>query len=200
VLAAVGRLKEALTVKQQVRTLEPFVPAFTATVADLFWLNGQNDEAVALLKSMPQGSTVAAQNLARIYASMGRYSEAAESLNSVSDAAYSPGTVAEAARLMRTAPATTPSPQSVRRLGTLSFVFLHVGAPERALEPNEARAEGGFAVAIQIGHLWHPSYAPMRKTERFKAFVRKVGLVDYWRARGWPEFCKPVGADDFVCE
>jgi hypothetical protein len=60
--------------------------------------------------------------------------------------------------------------------------------------------------------LWHPSYAPARKTERFKAFARNAGLVDYWRAKGWPEFCRPVtperasakagpmGADDFACE
>jgi len=36
--------------------------------------------------------------------------------------------------------------------------------------------------------------------ERFKALVRKAGLVDYWRARGWPDVCHPVGADDFACE
>ena len=51
-----------------------------------------------------------------------------------------------------------------------------------------------------IAMLWHPSYAPVRKTERFKAYVRKAGLVDYWRASGWPEFCRPIGADDFVCD
>jgi hypothetical protein len=39
----------------------------------------------------------------------------------------------------------------------------------------------------------------VRKTERFKAYVRKAGLVDYWRARGWPDLCRPVGTDDFVC-
>jgi len=26
-----------------------------------------------------------------------------------------------------------------------------------------------------------------------------MGMVDYWRARGWPKFCQPVGADDFTC-
>ena len=41
---------------------------------------------------------------------------------------------------------------------------------------------------------------PVRKTERFKALVRKAGLVDYWRARGWPDLCRPMGADDFVCD
>jgi len=41
---------------------------------------------------------------------------------------------------------------------------------------------------------------PLRKTERFQSLVRKAGLVDYWRERGWPDLCRPVGADDFVCD
>jgi hypothetical protein len=49
--------------------------------------------------------------------------------------------------------------------------------------------------------VWHPSslYAAVRNTERFKAFARNAGLVEYWRAKGWPDFCRPVGTDDFVC-
>jgi hypothetical protein len=30
--------------------------------------------------------------------------------------------------------------------------------------------------------------------------MRKSGFVEYWRAKGWPEFCHPVAADDFVCD
>jgi hypothetical protein len=39
----------------------------------------------------------------------------------------------------------------------------------------------------------------VRNTERFKTFARKAGLVEYWRAKGWPEFCHPTTGDDFVC-
>jgi hypothetical protein len=42
--------------------------------------------------------------------------------------------------------------------------------------------------------------SPVRKTDRFKKFVRDAGLVDYWRVRGWPDLCHPVGAGDFACE
>jgi len=48
--------------------------------------------------------------------------------------------------------------------------------------------------------IWAPSYAPGGKTEQFKSLVRKVGFVDYWKARGWPDLCGPQGTDDFVCE
>jgi len=45
-----------------------------------------------------------------------------------------------------------------------------------------------------------PLYAPLRKTERFKTLMRRAGLVAYWRARGWPDLCRPVGPDDFICD
>jgi hypothetical protein len=86
-------------------------------------------------------------------------------------------------------------------LGVLSFVYLHVGSPERALEYYEDTLESGAVGGFggDNGFLWHPSYAPVRKLERFKAFVRKSGMVDYWRARGWPDVCRPTTGDDFVC-
>jgi len=45
-----------------------------------------------------------------------------------------------------------------------------------------------------------PDFAPFERRERFRAYVRKAGLVDYWRERGWPDLCRPQGADDFVCD
>ena len=67
------------------------------------------------------------------------------------------------------------------------------------LQAYERAAEIGH-ISSDRAYIWHPAYSPVRKTERFKALMRKVGYVDYWRAKGWPEFCRPVGADDFECE
>ena len=44
-----------------------------------------------------------------------------------------------------------------------------------------------------------PGVENIRKTERYKAIVLSLGLVDYWRERGWPKFCWPVGDYDFEC-
>jgi hypothetical protein len=33
----------------------------------------------------------------------------------------------------------------------------------------------------------------------FKDLVQKLGLVDYWRTYGWPDFCHPSSCEDFVC-
>jgi hypothetical protein len=106
----------------------------------------------------------------------------------------------EAVRLLGTAPKHVASPQGLPRLGNAEFVYLHVGAPNRALEFYEENLEIGYSLTIATSFLWYASYAPVRRSERFKAYARKLGLVDYWRARGWPEFCRPVGTDDFVCD
>jgi len=48
--------------------------------------------------------------------------------------------------------------------------------------------------------LWFPDMVAARRTGAFKALVRDLGLVDYWRAAGdWGDFCRPLGADDFEC-
>jgi hypothetical protein len=27
--------------------------------------------------------------------------------------------------------------------------------------------------------------------------MRKAGIVDYWRAKGWPDLCHPTTGEDF---
>lgn len=53
---------------------------------------------------------------------------------------------------------------------------------------------------IRFGTLWYPVMAEMRRLPGFKAFVVDIELDDYWRDYGWSDFCRPQGADDFVCE
>ena len=198
-LAEVGRLKESLATMQRLRAVEPFAPIFSLNAAVVMWLNGQNNDAIAIMEALPP-LAARAVDLSEIYASAGRYREAADQLLKIPAGTFLPGIVQEAERLLRKAPATTASPQAIPRLGRLGFVYLYVGAPVRALEFHEAGVDAGYTIAITTAVLWHPSYAQARKTERFKAFVRKAGLVEYWRERGWPEFCHPKGAGDFVCD
>jgi adenylate cyclase len=46
---------------------------------------------------------------------------------------------------------------------------------------------------------WRPLFAGFRKQPQFKTLVTENGLVAYWRKYGWPQFCQPVGANDFQC-
>jgi adenylate cyclase len=196
-LAAVGRLKDSLAIRLRLQAQEPFNPGFKYTTATVLWDNRRNEEAIAIAKALGKSASLI---LAEVYASMGRYSEAADALEEMPSGAFPPGAVEEAIRLLRTAPAQDTSPQTILRDTRLGFVYLYVGAPNRVLDFSDGLVEAGYIAPANLGPLWAPSYAPVRKTERFKAFARTAGMVDYWRARGWPDLCRPMGADDFVCD
>jgi hypothetical protein len=84
--------------------------------------------------------------------------------------------------------------------GPLSFVYLYLGEPDRVLQPAERAATIRPGLNAALPYLWSPEVAPARKTERFKALMRKAGVVDYWKVRGWPDMCHPTIGDDFACE
>jgi len=201
-LGEAGRLREALSIAEKLRTLEPFVPAYTINVANYMQLNGQIAASVPILEALPPnaaGGVSRNSDLALVYAAEGRYAQAADTLLLITGNIVSRRSVEDAARLLRNAPSTVKSPESLPALeGPLAFVYSYVGALPRLMEPNEHGLEIGYNVGA-VG-LWRPKYAPLRQTERFKGLVRKAGLVDYWRARGWPDLCRPMGADDFVCD
>jgi predicted Zn-dependent protease len=195
-LAVSGRLKEAVSLSEKLRALEPFVPGYGLLTISVMQANGQSRATIPILEAMPTGEVRNAR-LAYAYAAEGRFRQAADTLLAITgDDQVERRSVEDAARLLRNAP-TKVAPEALPALGDVDFVYAYVGALDRVLEPWERNRQ------IQIGvptSIWLPLYAPLRKTERFKVVLRGAGLVDYWRAKGWPEFCHPVGADDFVCE
>ena len=82
----------------------------------------------------------------------------------------------------------------------MSFAYMHVGAPERVLEFYEDEIRGDYFQPISATWFWHPTYAAVRKTERFKKLVRDLGLVEYWRARLAGPVPSGRGANDFACD
>ncbi len=206
VLSNVGLQKKALVTEQRLRALEPYVPTWNQDAAEILWENEQYDTAIKIMKSLiarPSGPA----SLAMMYASLGRYADAADVFETAvkADRGKDPGLEDRwhtAAVLLRAAPAKTVLPKDPPHLQRASFVYLYVGATDHALDYYEDTIKSGLVggQGNNFGYLWHVSYAPVRKTDRFKTFLRNAGIVDYWRRRGWPDLCKPRGADDFVCD
>jgi TolB-like protein len=196
-LAAMGRIKPSLAMRDHLQSIEQSIINYTADTAEIYWLDGDTEKAVTMLQPFRPGRTL---ELALVQASAGRYGEAATAIREMPAASYPPGMAEAAAKILDSAPAKAAAPAELPRLGNLSFAYMHVGAPERVLEFYEDEVKGGYFQPISTTWFWHPTYAAVRKTARFKALARDLGLVEYWSARGWPPQCRPVGAGDFSCE
>ena len=204
-LSNTGRIKDALTFIQRGNALEPFVPILNRDRAMIEWLDGDDNAALATFRSLASaqrdGLTLddSVLRVVQLLAGAGRFKEAADTLEASELRGQLEEAAKEAARLLRIAPNKAALPNPPIPLGAFDFVYLFVGAPEQVLVYYETIFEAGWMSNARTRVIWHTSYAPVRKTERFKALMRKAGFVDYWRAKGWPEFCRPVGAEDFAC-
>jgi adenylate cyclase len=201
ILAGAGRLKDALPIRVQLQTLEPFVPIYNIGNANIMRFAGQSAAGIAIIEAISPSTTVTYNRnvyLATAYAAQGQYARAADTLLLIR-AQVPREAVEDAAQLLRSAPKKVHAPAGLPTFNNeLNFVYAHVGAIERVMEYYEYGLRLGNVQGAY--RLWDPVYAPLRKTDRFKRFVRDVGLVGYWRARGWPGLCRPTSADDFVCD
>ena len=58
---------------------------------------------------------------------------------------------------------------------------------------------GAFDLNPIAVEMWDSSAAGYRRSTQFKTRTKNFGVYDYWRKRGFPPQCKPVGNDDFAC-
>jgi TolB-like protein len=192
-LADLGYVKKSLPLRRQLQALEPFVAVYQAITGRIEFAAGDYDGFIAKSSSAPGpiGPLAAAQGLS----AKGLYREAADKLQS----SALPGSDA-AAQLLRTAPAKA-DPKKLPDLDRLTrFIYPYVGAPERFMVTYEEELKIGYVGPGNNVWLWAPTYASVRQTDRFKAYVRAAGILDFWRKNGWPDLCHAAGADDFVCE
>jgi len=203
-LADTGFIPKAAAVAEELLALDPYVPTWKQDAAEVLWAAGQKDRPVQLLKSIMERPSVPT-SLAMIYASEGRYAEAADLMDATlkvrGEMRQNQSELWRAGiAVLRIAPAKIAIEHDFPKLGRVDWAYLYVGAPEQALEHYESDVRSGMVGGpAAFGWLWHSSYAVARKSARFKALVKDAGLVDFWRQRGWPDFCHPLGSSDFEC-
>jgi adenylate cyclase len=84
VLADAGRVKDALAVRNKLRTLEPFVPIYNVVTARIMQASGDRLSAIRMLEAIPPDAgpvfSMGKVWLAEGYAALGRYGDAADTL------------------------------------------------------------------------------------------------------------------------
>ena len=196
-----GRINGSLKIRQTLQILDALSPTYNVTTAAVIQASGKTEAAIEMLEQMPSGA-LRDTFLARAYAGARRYGEAADTLLVFRPA--NPVTRQrreDIARVVRALPSAS-LPQELETQVTfseLNFIFAHMGMLDRMMVYPERELANRY---MQDFHkfMWLPELSALRKTERFKAFAHNAGLVEYWRTRGWPDLCKPAGADDFACE
>ena len=88
----------------------------------------------------------------------------------------------------------------VTLLYSFNLAIVHlIGGDELVLE-NIKREWLEMPANYKFGTVTNAAFMnSVRTHERFKQLVTQLGLVDYWRARVWPDYCLPVGDYDFEC-
>ena len=87
-LAAMGRVKESLAMRDHLQSVEQSIINYTADTAEIYWLDGDTEKAVAMLQPFRPGRTL---ELALVQASAGRYAEAAAAIREMPATNYPAG-------------------------------------------------------------------------------------------------------------
>ena len=145
-----------MSLREQLRTLEPFVPIYNIIYAAIMQLNGQSEATIPLLEAIPSGGAVNYLRnifLAKAYAAAGRYGDAADTLLAIpaNTIAVSRRSVEDAARLLRSAPAKAGAPGALPALEHMGFVYAYAGAPNRLMEAPERLLEIGYLNHFRLG-------------------------------------------------
>jgi TolB-like protein len=82
------------------------------------------------------------------------------------------------------------------KLHDIAMVAAYFGDPRFALKVigQDLRTS-----TVRLFTLWYPVMSEVRQLPEFKKLVTDLNLVEYWRAYGWADACKPLGETDFTC-
>ena len=106
----------------------------------------------------------------------------------------------KAAAISALAKAPTGSRRAALRIESQGIGYALLGEFDRAFAAmDQAARERTFFAGDFLGPRANPQLIRLRSHPRFGDTMRKAGLIDYWRANGWPDVCGEVDGK-FVCD
>ncbi len=209
-LLRAGRLEEALVAFRRAAELDPLSASTRALEPFVWQMLGRSEEADALMEELgPAIFTPPMQAYSQWQITINKTEpdnlrEKFEALEAITPPETAAFYRALSEKLDDEAAAAVFLGENYQRLfetyptaaEDMAQIAGYLGDAELALDITRREAERNLT---RMYYLWRPVMADMRALDGFKDLVRDIGLVDYWRAYEWPEYCRPRGADDFDC-
>ena len=203
-LFGVGRDDDSLAAARELVTMEPLVEIFWFRIADLAaTLDRQAllDEAVAhMAEAAPDGINT---NLAPVSLALyhGRIDEARAGFAAARKRA--PAAIAEDWVMFRWSqgdPAVDDRLARATAEANTTFAYYAALRGDADLFFTSVAAAGNSHIGYNVyGVMRTPIGQPYLADPRAKQLLRDYGFEAYWREKGWPALCRPVGTDDFEC-
>ena len=204
-LTSVGRLADAEAAARALVTLEPYVTVFWWRLEQLGLLTDRValvDEAVGHLREI---DPVSRDAVAGQYQRELRQGKLVAARAALADALHaSSKAMAKDALLFAWASHDPAADAALARALIRNQVNLVIYA---ALRPDAdlyfEAYENEQARQVRYGlysNLAAPGAQALFKDPRAMAALTRYGFVAYWRAKGWPALCRPLGSVDFACK
>jgi Tfp pilus assembly protein PilF len=218
-IPATGRLRAALRASQEAYRLAPAMPlAAMGIAAASTYLDRDSDvltyTQLAVDLGMPRSTPPLPFLDAAVAMNAGRYAEAAEHMNSVLAPSVLEAGGAAVVGLVYAAAAGAAD----KRVAIEALLALRAGAAREAMARpimvmlstvwftrlgtldlayelahavlHEFETTGVLPGAIHVATCWLPEMRPFRQDSRFQTYVKRVGLMEYWKQYGPPDDCE----------
>ncbi len=199
---------EALRVADRMIQLDPHVPVFLLARGDVYYVKGEFDMAE---KDYQKGSEISPEiaylrlSILRAMLHDGKYEEARRYAGQMDLSNVKSDDLLQLIDWMSD-PGQEPGAAVKRALQVLPAFAILADRFDLWLETVETEGAKWSEWAITAAIDLLAPAVPAERLQRYradplsKAFLIKLRLPEYWREVGWPEPCRPLGADDFICE
>ncbi|MCL1635976.1 winged helix-turn-helix domain-containing protein [Luteimonas sp. SX5] len=205
-LATVGYVNAALREIEQAQAIDPLVPVHNFTRGRLLDTLGRHDEArTYLMRADPSLSPTAIFFNALWRGDRAAARRAVEALPqevpwraselAALDAMARPERWPEVMRLIE-------ANEAMAKDGMVPYDFTRLLLPQRDYARDIDGLDGvqreGYASYQLV--FWQPESQALRRHPAFQAYLRRSGLLAFWREHGWPDVCRSDGRDGAVCD
>ncbi len=199
-----GQSAESDPALQELLRLEPFVWIYWFRMASNGIVTGDRErvaEGMRRMRSLGARNRWAAISVAQLFVHEG---DAEGARTAMAEAlAFAPDLAAADAELLRWALREPGVDEAHARAAIVANVdnVLYAalrGDPDPVFEALEHPQAAGARYKAHR-YLSAPVAAKLLAEPRFKSLLERFGFVRYWREKGWPAQCRPLGDTDFVC-